>query len=88
MHGIPFKKGRVNHVGRETEIAIYGGKHLALANMGKANRIILFDNAQEKEEFEKSLQNTPLDLRIKLALANGKLSLGCATKPELEAMLP
>ena len=88
--GIAFQRERIIRVaGKGLELAIFHDKKGVLAKIGKASRIILFDNIGDTEEFEKGLDaNDALDTRIKLALANGKLILVSATRAELEAVLP
>jgi len=60
-----------------------------LSKIGKAQRVVLFRDMAALEEFERSLGEPEKEnVRIKLALSNGKIVFATAGKESLEAVLP
>ncbi|HIH18380.1 TPA: hypothetical protein HA225_00205 [Candidatus Micrarchaeota archaeon] len=88
--GIPFKGGRTISVKKAgLELALFSGKKAALGRMGKARRAVVFESRGEVALFEKSLALPDAEnVRIKIALSNGKLVFVAANRQELEKLLP
>lgn len=88
--GIPFRREHEIAARRyELEMVLFSGKKSVLAGIGRLRRAIVFCSRRELEQFEESLNgNEREDVRIKLAIANGKVLLVPALKADIEAMLP
>ena len=88
--GIPFKGGRTISVKKAgLELALFSGKKAVLGRMGKARRAVVFESRGEVALFEKSLALPDAEnVRIKIALSNGKLVFVAANRQELEKLLP
>ncbi|VVC01110.1 Uncharacterised protein [uncultured archaeon] len=88
--GIPFQRRRIIRLkGRGLELALFSGKKPALEGIGKGRRAIVFPGKEGLAEFEKSLEApSEENVRIKLALSNGKLLLAVASRQALERILP
>lgn len=70
------------------ELALFQGKNKILEKIGRLRRAVVFGSREELEAFEESLDaNGKEDVRIKIALANGKVVFVPAARAELEAIL-
>ena len=89
-HGLAFKRNRLVQIRENSlEVLIYSDKRSVLQKIGTATRILLFESMREKEEFEKSMRvPDELNVRIGLAIANGKVVPLCANHSELDSILP
>ena len=87
--GMPFERKKIIRAkGSGIEIALFGGKESVLHKIGRLRRAVLFESMEDMEEFERSLMESGREnVRIKLALENGKLVLLPARRSELEAVL-
>lgn len=88
--GIPFRRERRVAARRyELELVLFSGKKSVLEGIGSLRRAMVFRDRRSLEEFEESLQaNQREDVRIRLAMENGKVLLVPAARAELEALLP
>jgi len=88
--GISFSKKRIIPIPKSgIELQLFSGKGAVLSKIGKAQRVVLFRDMAALEEFERSLGEPEKEnVRIKLALSNGKIVFATAGKESLEAVLP
>lgn len=88
--GIPFRRARTMNVwGSDIELSLFSGKKMLLANMGKARRVAIFESSEALSSFERSLSEpSEENVRIRLAQANGKVIFACASRQEIESLLP
>lgn len=88
--GARFERKTVQKIaGRGVELAVFTGKESVLRNVGRERRAVVFPSREGLELFERSLKrHEPENVRIKIALSNGKIFFACATRAEIEPLLP
>jgi hypothetical protein len=88
--GVRFEREFVQKIaGRGMELAIFSGKENVLRNIGRERRAVVFPGREELGKFEQRLKEHETEnVRIKIALSNGKIFFACATRAEIEPLLP
>ncbi|MEM2138094.1 MAG: hypothetical protein QW568_03320, partial [Candidatus Anstonellaceae archaeon] len=88
--GVRFERKTVQKIAeRGVELAVFTGKENVLRNVGRERRAVVFSSREELELFERNLKaHEPENVRIKIALSNGKIFFACATRAEIEPLLP
>jgi len=86
-NGAKFSKGRRIPLGKGQEFFIFGAGKGVLGGIGKRKRIVVFESADALGEFESGLDAPDKEnMRVKIALDNGKISFIPAERKEIEAV--